>query len=205
MRTPVEVQIWRLAVLFLAGIAVSILFQVYTAFRGVFRPRRFSLHFLDILFSLAILGAAAAVIFLVNWGELRLYVPISLLLGFWFSNCLVGELVYALAYRSFTLAKKGGRWTKTKVIVPSRRFISHASSKAKNWLFPPIADEDEPPAGESPTDESPGDESPPDERPTAGRPTDEPPADASPTGRPPAGEPPAAPPHGDPPNPGLPS
>ena len=137
MRTPVEVQIWRLSVLFLAGIAINILFQVYTAFRGVFRPRRFGRHFLDVVFSLAILGAAATIIFLVNWGELRLYVAISLILGFWFSSWLVGELIYAISYRSFNLARRGGRWTRTKVITPSSRFIARTGSKAKDWLLPP--------------------------------------------------------------------
>jgi hypothetical protein len=137
MHASVEVQIWRLSVLFLAGTVINILFQTYTAFRGVFRPRRLGRHFLDVIFSLVILGSSGAVIFLVNWGELRLYVAISLLLGFWFSNYLVGELVYAIAYRGFNLGKRGGRWTKTKVIAPSRRFISRTGAKARSWLFPP--------------------------------------------------------------------
>ena len=192
MRTPVEVQIWSLSVLFLAGTAVNVLFQTYTAFRGVFRPRRFGRHFLDIIFSLAVLGTAAAVIFLVNWGELRLYVAISLLLGFWFSNYLVGELVYAIAYRGFKLGKKGGRWTKTRVIAPSGRFIVRTGSKAKSWLFPPTPpDEDvndskppddengdgNPPNGEEvgpncpgPRDDEPRDDRPPDDKPHDGGP-----------------------------------
>jgi hypothetical protein len=152
MGMPVEVQIWRLSVLFLAGIAVNILFQAYTAFRGVFRPKRFGRHFLDIIFSLAILGAATAVVFLVNWGELRFYVALSIILGFWFSNYLVGELVYSIAYRGFNLGKKGGRWTKSKVIVPSGRFITQTGTKARNWLFPPIPPEEGPEDGRTTDD-----------------------------------------------------
>lgn len=160
MTVPVEVQIWRLSVLFLAGVAVNMLFQVYTAFRGVFRPKRVGRHLLDIAFSIAILGAATAVVLLVNWGELRSYVAISLLLGFWFSGYLVGELVYAIAYRGFNLGKKGGRWTRTKVIVPSGRFIVKTGSKAKNLLFPlgPPGDElDDEETSDAPPDSGPDD------------------------------------------------
>lgn len=145
MRTPVEVQIWRLSVLFLAGMSVSVLFRVYTAFRGAIEPKRLSRHVMDMFFAASVLGACAYVVFRVNWGELRLYVAISLALGFGLSDYLVGELTYAAAYRSFSLAKTGSKWASRKILRPSRLFLAKSVSRAKSWLFPPLPPPSAPP------------------------------------------------------------
>ncbi len=130
-------------------------FQVYTAFRGVFRPGRLCRHLMDALFALVMLSAVSVAMFIVNWGELRLYVPLSLASGFLISNFLMGDITYGAAYRYFRLVKKGAGWAKRNVVVPSGRFLADAGAKAKRWIvpempLPPTQDEtppQEPPEG----------------------------------------------------------
>ena len=81
MRTPVDVQVWRLSVLFLVGAVSDTLFQSYRAFRAIFRPKSFGYHLLDALVALILLTGLGVVVFIVNWGELRIYIPISMAFG----------------------------------------------------------------------------------------------------------------------------
>ncbi len=55
-------------------------------------------HALDGLVSVFVLAVIACVVFIVNYGELRLYILISLAMGFILSNALVGNLIYSIAF-----------------------------------------------------------------------------------------------------------
>lgn len=98
MHPPVDIQLWRLAVLFLLGIFCSTLFQAYTALRRATSPRKFTAHVLDGVVAVLVLTVIAIVVFVVNYGEVRLYIVIALALGFALCNALVGNLVYDITF-----------------------------------------------------------------------------------------------------------
>ena len=145
MRIPVQIQTWRMSVLFLAGIVTNVLFQAYTAFRRVFAPGKLGRHVMDALFSLAVFSFAGAVMFMVNWGELRFYVPFSLGFGFLTSNFLVGNACYVLGYRCFRLIRKGAGWTKRSLVHPIVKFLAMLACKTKDLLLPGWPNKKDPP------------------------------------------------------------
>lgn len=128
MHVPVEIQVWRVAVLALLGIGTDLLFHTYRAYRSVFRPKNLGYHLLDALIALVTLAAVGVVVLIVNWGEVRFYVPASLAGGFLVGNLLVGDLVYRSSRAAFLRLQKSLRWAKLKVVDPPKRAVRHAFS-----------------------------------------------------------------------------
>lgn len=106
MHTPVEVQMWRLSVLFLLGTVTNVLFHIYTAWRGTFNPRKIGRHLGDAAAAMGFLVTFATVLFIINHGEIRAYVPISICMGFFTSHVMVGEQVYTFSYKVFSWLRK---------------------------------------------------------------------------------------------------
>lgn len=158
MHVPVEIQVWRVAVLALLGIATDLIFHVYRAYRSVFPPKSLRYHLLDALVALATLGAVGAAVFIVNWGEVRLYVPLSLGGGFLAGDLLAGDFAYRTARKSFQRIKQSMRWAKVHVIEPPKRAAKQALSWSKETIKRWAANL-EPAAGEPPED-TPGDKPP---------------------------------------------
>lgn len=71
--------------------------------------------------------------FIVNWGEVRLYVPISLAAGFFAGNVLVGDLVYHKSRSAFQRTKKAMRWARVHIVEPPKRAARKAYTKAYEW------------------------------------------------------------------------
>jgi hypothetical protein len=151
MRTPVEVQIWRLSVLFVVGAATDLLFQSLRAFRAVFRPKRLGRHLLDAVVALVLLTGLGATVFIVNWGELRMYVPLSLLAGVFTTHALVGGVVYRKTFRLFSGTKRGLAWGQRRIVQPTREVVQRTALRLKSTLFPPVPpDPSAPPDAEEP-------------------------------------------------------
>ena len=138
MHVPVEIQIWRLSVLALVGIGSALLFQLYRAFRSVFRPKRVGYHLLDALVALSTFAVIGAVVFVTNWGEIRLYVPLSLAAGFLVANALTGDAAYRGSRATFLQLKKSFRWVKRTVFDPPKRAIRQVTARIGRILFPPL-------------------------------------------------------------------
>jgi hypothetical protein len=166
MHVPVEIQVWRVAVLALLGIGTDLLFHVYRAYRSVFHHRRLGHHLLDALVALATLGAVGAVVFIVNWGEVRLYVPISLAGGFLAGNLLAGDFAYRTARRAFLRTKQSMLWAKSHLVEPPKRAAKQAFSWSKEALKG-WASRLEPP------DDAPPEDTPPEDTPPLGTPPPE--------------------------------
>lgn len=137
MRVPVEIQVWRLSVLFLAGAALDLLFQSYRAFRSVFRTGKIGRHLLDAVVALVTLAAIGAVVFLVNWGEVRLYVPVSLAGGFAATSFFAGDATYRASRYLFLGVRKSLRWMRRTVTGPLRAAVSRAVEWLSRTLSPP--------------------------------------------------------------------
>ncbi len=159
MRTPVEVQIWRLSVLFVVGAATDLLFQSLRAFRAVFRPKHLERHLLDAVVALVLLTGLGATVFIVNWGELRMYVPLSLLAGAFATHALVGGVVYRRTFRLFSGTKRALTWGQQRIVKPTREVVQRAALRLKSTLFPPVPpdspDPSAPPDAEEPHEEPP--------------------------------------------------
>ncbi len=137
MRTPVEVQLWRVAVLFFSGILYNILFQAYTALRAVASPGKIARHVLDALMAGVLLLALGCIIFIVNYGEMRLYILVSLSAGFIMTNALVGDLVYSIFLSCFATSRRLLRKVNNAVILAVKFTRGKFLVPLKNGLFPP--------------------------------------------------------------------
>ncbi|MGI6663354.1 MAG: spore cortex biosynthesis protein YabQ [Bacillota bacterium] len=137
MRVPVEVQVWRLTVLFVVGAVSDLLFQSYRAFRAVFRPKRLGHHLLDALAAILLLAGLGATVLIINWGELRMYVPVSIFLGALMTHALVGGATYRSAFRAFVSLRKGLNWGHRRIVTPTVRTAQRTARWVKHALFPP--------------------------------------------------------------------
>lgn len=141
MHTSVELQIWQWSVLFLLGIFCNIFFHVYTALRAVIAPTKIVGHVLDALTAVLVLIVVAYVVFIVNYGELRLYILISLALGFLLSNALVGNLIYRIALFCFTTLKNIFDDIKHVVLTGCRKIHQKLFLPLAKWIHPPTPPE----------------------------------------------------------------
>lgn len=140
MHVPVDIQIWRLSVLALVGVGSDLLFQFYRAYRSVFKPRKIGYHLLDMLVALVTIGAIGAVVFLVNRGEMRMYVPVSVAAGFLTGNVLAGEAAYKGSRALFLQVRRALRWVRRNTVEPAHR----ALRRGRDWIRQAFARMDDP-------------------------------------------------------------
>jgi hypothetical protein len=137
MRTPVEVQIWRMSVLVLLGIAADAIFQFYTAFRSVFNPRKIANHVLEFFMGLLIIAGFAAGVFITSWGEIRSYIPITIGIGYLLGEFFVGKMVYYASRDFFLVISKALRFLRVKVLNPVRVGLKKATRFMRQDIIPP--------------------------------------------------------------------
>jgi hypothetical protein len=157
MRTPVEIQIWRMSVLVLVGIAANAIFQSYTAFRSVFNPRKIANFILEFFMGLFIIAGFAAGVFITSWGEIRSYIPITIGIGYLLGEFFVGKIVYNLSRNFFFVISKALRFLGIKLLNPMRVGLKKAARFIKHNIIPPSPpwpssppDSDKPPPSEPP-------------------------------------------------------
>lgn len=124
MNVPVEVQLWRVALLFLAGALTDIILSAYTAFRAVFRPRKLLRDILDAVLALLSISVLSASLVLANWGEFRLYVAVSILCGFTTTHYLAADIIYRCFLKTFRQTKLRLAWIKTHIITPASNLFA---------------------------------------------------------------------------------
>lgn len=78
---PLELQLYSFFMVTLSGVAFGLLFDLLRALRRHFRPNPWVGALGDLIFWAAATAAVSAGLFHGNWGELRFYVLVSLLLG----------------------------------------------------------------------------------------------------------------------------
>ena len=158
---PVEVQIWRLSVLFLVGAVSDLLFQSYRAFRAVFRPKRLGYHLLDALAAVVFLAGLGTTVLIINWGELRMYVPVTIFLGALLTHALVGGAAYGGAHRVFVRIRRGLDWSRRRIITPTVTKARRTAAWVKATLFPPLPPGDAEPGEDGDEEDDPGEPPPP--------------------------------------------
>ncbi len=130
MHPSIHTQLWRLATLFLLGILCNIIFQAYTALRGATSPKKLTAHILDGIVAIVVLIIVSSVIFVVNYWEVRLYIPVTLMMGFFFSNILVGNIVYNISFCCATVI--------TKIIRNIKQHITTTTKMLKDKVLMPF-------------------------------------------------------------------
>lgn len=86
-------QFYAFGIVLLAGTSLGIFFDLFRVLRGLLRPGFLSTPLLDLLFWALITPMLVLYLLLANWGELRGYVFIGLVLGFLFYRLLLSSLV----------------------------------------------------------------------------------------------------------------
>ncbi|NLJ75506.1 MAG: hypothetical protein GX331_11035 [Firmicutes bacterium] len=89
-------QLYAFSIVILAGVSLGFLFDVYRVIRGILRPGIISTALLDLFFWALLAPILAVYLLLANWGELRGYVLIGLILGFLFYRLILSRAVIAL-------------------------------------------------------------------------------------------------------------
>ncbi len=96
-----SVQVYAFAVTILAGASAGVMFDVYRLLRGFLRPATGSTAVMDLFFWFVLAPLLTMYLLLANWGELRFYVLIGVVLGLAFYylvfSCLfIGLLLWLL-------------------------------------------------------------------------------------------------------------
>jgi spore cortex biosynthesis protein YabQ len=125
------------------GVLMGLLFDFYRVLNRLFRPSRLATQIGDLLFWLLLAGVVFFLLILGNWGEVRVYVVLGLILGLlghlrWFSRttirifncwfCLMGKM-----YRSIIrIVSWPVRWLTRIVLVP----VGWISIGFRRFLWP---------------------------------------------------------------------
>jgi spore cortex biosynthesis protein YabQ len=91
-----DLQFYAFFVVVLCGVLLGLFFDLLRTVRIHYRPRWLAGAGADLLFWAAVTGALAAGLFYGNWGEIRFYVLVALLLGLALYLWLASSVVTAL-------------------------------------------------------------------------------------------------------------
>lgn len=86
-------QLYAFGIVLLAGITLGLFFDFFRVVRGLIRPGFIGTPILDLLFWALITPILILYLLLANWGELRGYVIIGLLLGLFFYRLILSGMV----------------------------------------------------------------------------------------------------------------
>jgi spore cortex biosynthesis protein YabQ len=93
---PLSAQLYAFGIVLLAGVSLGVFFDLFRVIRGLLRPGLLSTPLLDLLFWVLLTPILILYLLLANWGELRGYVIIGLVLGFFFYKLLLSGIVTAV-------------------------------------------------------------------------------------------------------------
>lgn len=78
---PLQAQLVSFLITVIAGMAAGLLYDLYILLRRTIRPKRWVTDLGDLLFWLLAIGTVYGILLIFNWGEVRLYVFIGLVVG----------------------------------------------------------------------------------------------------------------------------
>ncbi|HHT74042.1 MAG TPA: hypothetical protein GX008_10060 [Firmicutes bacterium] len=89
-------QLYAFGIILLAGLTIGLVVDVYRVIRGILRPGLVSTAILDLMFWALLTPILVIYLLLANWGQLRGYVILGLILGFAFYRLTMSRAVVAL-------------------------------------------------------------------------------------------------------------
>lgn len=90
---PLGTQLYAFGIVLLAGVTLGLFFDLFRVIRGLLRPGCLSTPLLDLLFWALATPILVLYLILANWGALRGYVFIGLVLGFFFYRLLLSSMI----------------------------------------------------------------------------------------------------------------
>lgn len=105
-----SVQLYAFVITLLAGASFGLLFDLYRLLRGWLRPGTIATVSMDLFFWVVATPVLAVYILMANWGELRLYVLIGVLLGLAFYYLIFSRLVISLLTGICTIIARITSW-----------------------------------------------------------------------------------------------
>lgn len=104
-----DLQLYAVLVMLLAGIALGLLFDIYRGVRVVLNPGPLLTGIGDVLFWVIATVILVAALLCGTWGELRLFVPVAIALGLGVYRALAGRTVVRAAVGALRCANRAAR------------------------------------------------------------------------------------------------
>lgn len=117
-----DLQLYAVLVMLLAGIALGLLFDIYRGVRVVVNPGPLLTGIGDVLFWAAATVILIAALLCGTWGEIRLFVPVAIALGLGAYRVLAGLVVVRAAARALRCANRAAR----AAVIRLRRLVAAA-------------------------------------------------------------------------------
>ena len=132
---PLDIQLYRVSVMALAGVASGLLFDLYRVFRWATSPKGFIVHLEDLAFWVILTPLVVFSLLVSNWVDLRLYMLIGfgaglavyLLLGSPAVIMLLRFVATGIA-RGVAAIRRGVRWIASKARAAAHRVKAFAGS-----------------------------------------------------------------------------
>lgn len=93
---PLGTQLYAFGIVLLAGVNLGLFFDLFRVIRGILRPGWLATPLLDLLFWALVTPVIILYLILANWGQLRGYVVVGLILGFSFYRLFLSSLVISI-------------------------------------------------------------------------------------------------------------
>jgi len=90
---------------------------------------------IDAITGLAVMASIGVVIFIANYGELRLYVPVAISAGFLACQFFLGDLLYLGSYKVFRFGRVAVRWLILHILDPIARALLKPLNRFLGGLF----------------------------------------------------------------------
>lgn len=107
---PVSIQIGNFLMTVFCGLIMGFLFDVYRVLRGKINPKTLFADLGDLFFWVVTTLMVFALLLLVNWGEVRLYVFLGLLIGLFSYFKLLSRTVNYLLSKVWRVCMMLGSW-----------------------------------------------------------------------------------------------
>lgn len=135
----VQFQIFVFSITLYGGIIIGLLYDIYRALKGR-RTKGLITSLWDILFLLMAFFVSIWAIFSTNYGDLRAYVFIGFIVGFFVYERIIGRIVVALFYHIFealsVMMKMGGNYAFLPIRLLYHLLLIPAAKIKKKALIP---------------------------------------------------------------------
>lgn len=110
---PVTIQIANFLITIFNGMIIGLLFDGYRVLRGIMTPKMLITELGDLLFWLIATMLVFGTLIFINWGEVRLYIFIGLMIGFVLYMRLFSRYILRLLKRLWDYSRIGAAFLNT--------------------------------------------------------------------------------------------
>jgi spore cortex biosynthesis protein YabQ len=115
---PITIQIKNFLITIFNGMLIGLLFDGYRVLRGIMTPKMLITDLGDLLFWLIATMLVFCTLIFINWGEVRVYIFIGLMIGFVLYMRLFSRYVLCLLVILWDYGQKGAAFLNTIICKP---------------------------------------------------------------------------------------